>query len=130
MIVSNPPFYEKELKGDDKFKNMAHHNEGLLLNQLIHIIRQNLKIGGTFYLLLPYKRNEEIMKLIKDNEFALKKLCFIKQTESHNYFRVILKAIHSHETTETVIEEIAIKDDNGNYTKRFTRLLEDYYLHL
>jgi len=31
---------------------------------------------------------------------------------------------------ETVIDEIAIKDENENYTIAFTALLKDYYLHL
>jgi len=32
IIISNPPFYEKELMSDDAKKNIASHNEGLLLN--------------------------------------------------------------------------------------------------
>ncbi|MBI3139009.1 MAG: methyltransferase, partial [Sphingobacteriales bacterium] len=53
-IISNPPFYEKELKGDNTRKNIAHHNEGLLLPDLLKRCGELLKEEGTFYLLLPY----------------------------------------------------------------------------
>ncbi len=35
VIVSNPPFYENELKSGNTKKNKAHHDEGLLLDDLL-----------------------------------------------------------------------------------------------
>ena len=43
VIISNPPFYENELKGNDEKKNIAHHNDGLLLPELLKIIKRILK---------------------------------------------------------------------------------------
>jgi tRNA1Val (adenine37-N6)-methyltransferase len=40
LIVSNPPFYENELKSPDEKKNMAHHG-GLSLDKLIQAIFEN-----------------------------------------------------------------------------------------
>ncbi|MEP6701109.1 MAG: methyltransferase, partial [Bacteroidota bacterium] len=74
MIISNPPFYEKELKGDNSKKNIAHHNEGLLLPELIELIKKNLNPGGSFYLLLPYKRNEEVRKILKKEELGIQQI--------------------------------------------------------
>jgi hypothetical protein len=34
------------------------------------------------------------------------------------------------ETTETTIDEMAITDENGQYTATFKTMLSDYYLHL
>ena len=90
-IVCNPPFYENEWKGNDAKKNIAHHNEGLLLSQLLTVIKKNLKPGGNFYLLLPYKRNEEIKKLFSENGVAIQQLTLVRQSVNHNYFRIILK---------------------------------------
>jgi len=131
IIISNPPFYEKELKGEDIKKNIAHHNDGLLLPQLLDVIKKNLNPDGTFFLLLPYKRNEEIRKLLTENELFVHKLVFVKHSVNHDYFRIMLAGkLKSEEQTETIIHETSIKDDAGRYTEDFVHLLKDYYLHL
>jgi tRNA1Val (adenine37-N6)-methyltransferase len=131
VIISNPPFYENELKAPDAKKNMAHHSEGLLLPELLSIIKQQLKPAGSFYLLLPYKREEEIRNLFLAQDFAISQMALIRQSVDHSYFRIMLQGkLASDEPVGTMIEEIAIKDDKGNYTPAFTNLLKDYYLHL
>lgn len=131
IIISNPPFYENELKADNKKKNIAHHNEGLLLHELLEIIKKNLQPDGTFYLLLPYKRNEELQKLIKQHELAIQQLVFIRQSFNHEYFRIMLQGkLKTDEVAETTIDEIAITGETQQYTSAFKELLKDYYLHL
>lgn len=131
VIISNPPFYEKELKGENSKKNIAHHNEGMLLPELLAIIKKNLKPDGSFYLLLPYKRNEEIRKLFTENNLPVEQLIFVRQTVNHDYFRIMLFGkLKTDKQTETKIDEISIKDDHDQYTPAFAALLEDYYLHL
>lgn len=130
-IVCNPPFYENELKANDAKKNIAHHNEGLSLLQLLTVIKKNLKPGGIFYLLLPYKRIEEIKKMFSENGLAIQQLTFVRQSVNHNYFRIMLKGkLNQEKLIETMIDEIAIKNDTNKYTLAFAALLKDYYLHL
>ncbi len=130
-IISNPPFYEKELKGDDAKKNVAHHNDGLHLPELLDVIKKNLKPDGIFYLLLPYKRSEEIKKLFTENDLFILQLVFVRQSVNHDYFRIMLAGkVKSDELSETIIDEISIKEDTGQYTTTFVSLLKDYYLHL
>lgn len=131
LIISNPPFYKNELKGDNTKKNIAHHDEGLLLPELLTFIKNNLSPEGTFYLLLPYKRNEEIKNLLLEHEFDIVHMTFVRQSPNHNFFRIMLSGkLKENKIPETVIDEIAIKDENENYTVAFTALLKDYYLHL
>ena len=131
FIISNPPFYEKDLRGDEPKKNLAHHNEGLALPELMNIIKKNLNPNGCFYLLLPYKRNEEIKKLLIEKELFVQQLTFIRQTVNHDYFRIILSGkLKTATQTETRIDEISIKDGHDQYTPAFVSLLKDFYLHL
>lgn len=131
FIISNPPFYEKELKSDDAKKNLAHHNKGLLLPELLNAVKKNLKPGGRFSLLLPYKRNEEIKRMMSDSNLFIQQLTFVRQSATHDYFRIILSGkLTDNEPAETIIDEISIKDKNNQYTPEFTALLKDYYLHL
>lgn len=130
-IFSNPPFYENELKAEDEKRNIAHHDGGLSFNELFEIIKQRLTPEGHFYLLLPYKRNEEIRNLFLEHQLELSQLIFVKQSVNHGYFRIMLCGrLPSEKKGETAIEEMAIKDNNDNYTPAFVSLLKDYYLYL
>lgn len=131
IIISNPPFYEKELKGNDTRKNIAHHNEGLLLPELFDIIKKILHPSGRFYLLQPYKRKEEIKGMLLKKGMSAQQLVFVRQSVEHDYFRIIIEGkLTTDETVETSITEIAIKNKEGQYTEQFVNLLKNYYLHL
>ncbi|GAB3416009.1 methyltransferase [Niabella aquatica] len=124
-IISNPPFYESDLKSSVKGKNIAHHDDGLKLNELIPLIEKLLQPGGAFYLLLPARRQEEIQDIITGGRLFINKVVFVKQTENHTPFRIMLKGSFS--KTGIASREIVIKKGNI-YTDEFNRLLQPYYL--
>ena len=131
LIISNPPFYEAEIEAENEKKNLAHHSGGLLLDELLLIIKNNLAQDGLFFLLLPYKRNLEIRTALAKHEFDIIQITFVRQSVKHDYFRLML--LGKNKTTrpvETVLNEISICDEHQQYTKEFTDLLKDYYLHL
>ena len=130
-IISNPPFYEKEIRSNNEKKNVAHHHSGLLFEELLNIIKAGLSSTGTFYLLLPFKRHEEIKKVLLKQHLWVAKVVFVKQSTKHNYFRMMMAGkLKNEDCGETMIEEISIWDDHQQYTKKFKDLLKDYYLHL
>ena len=130
LIISNPPFYEKELRSDTDKKNIAHHSENLTLKELLNIIKNNLNPDGNFFLLLPYKRNDEIKKLFRDHELPISKMMLVRQSVNHDYFRIFIKGNLNGEEKETEFDELSIWDDKKQYTNEFVMLLKDYYLHL
>ncbi len=131
IIISNPPFYEKELKADNSKKNMARHDESLLLPELLVLIKKQLEPDGHFFLLLPYKRHEEIRELLLLYEITVRELQLVRPSAGHGYFRMmILGQIKMAPVTEINIGEIAVRDEHNAYTPAFTHLLKDFYLHL
>jgi tRNA1Val (adenine37-N6)-methyltransferase len=130
LIISNPPFYENEIRSATDSKNVAHHSENLTLKELLVIIKDCLTKTGSFFLLLPYKRNEEIKKLIKDHELNISKILFVRQSTKHDYFRIFIKGNLNAEEKETEFDELSICDEKQQYTNEFVGLLKDYYLHL
>jgi tRNA1Val (adenine37-N6)-methyltransferase len=127
LIISNPPFYENELSSAEKNKNIAKHDEGLTLKDLITIIKNNLSVTGYFAILLPYHRLKYFEGLAKENNFFLQEKLLIRQTSMHNFFRGIL--FFSNTKTEQQTTQLTIKIDD-EYTKEFIELLKDYYLTL
>lgn len=135
IIISNPPFYENELKSNDSGKNLAHHGEGLQLREVPEILKKLLKKNGRFYLLLPFKRNEELKNLFLAHRLVIEEMTFVRQSVKHNFFRIMVSGSLQEKgnkkgTSETSLEELVIKDQKDDYTPDFTRLLKDYYLYL
>ena len=126
-IISNPPFYENDLQSGDAKRNLALHSAELKLEELIDIADALLNDDGSFFILLPYHRTEDLQQLIK-GRFFVKEKTFIKQTAKHNYFRSMLW-LTKHSANEHQ-SEIIIMNEDGKYTNAFIILLKDYYLYL
>ena len=130
-IISNPPFYENELTGNNTKKNIAHHDSGLLLQDLISIISEKLTAeNGHFFLLLPEKRLDETLVMIRKQQLAIRKICKVRQSVDHGFFRALVHGTNKNHNEEPVTEELAIRNHNNQYTEAFEALLKDYYLYL
>ena len=128
FIISNPPFFENDLKSPDQNKNEAKHPTSLSLKAFLQSIKNNLAVDGNFALLLPYHRIQYFKDLAQENNFYLSEELLIKQTPNHPYFRGIL--LFDTKPVSTTSNELIIKDKDGNYTQLFQSLLKDYYLAL
>lgn len=132
VILSNPPFYEAEIPSAHPARRIAHHQGGLLLSEVFSIIKSNLKPDGVFFVMLPYKRKNELESLIRQAELTLRKTCFVRQTGNHDFFRIFLAGCHLNRNIPIVneFEEITILENDQQYTDEFKTLLKDYYLYL
>ena len=126
FIITNPPFYESQLKSPAEKKNKARHDESLTLEGLITAIRAHLKTTGFFGILLPFQRSEYFEKLASDQGFCLEEKLILRQTPGHDPFRSIC-LFSFQKPEELLIGELIIKNENGNYNPKFIDLLADYY---
>jgi tRNA1Val (adenine37-N6)-methyltransferase len=126
-IITNPPFFEHDLKSTDAKRNMALHNTTLSLDILLATIQRLLASTGKFAILLPYNRLSYFIKLATQFGFVLHEQVFVKQTPKHPYFRAML--LFGYTKKITVEKELIIKEGTA-YTAAFKMLLTNYYLHL
>ena len=127
-IISNPPFFEDDLKSVDEGKNIAKHDNALTLTQLLAVINEHLATDGFFAVLLPFHRVDDFEKESSAHGYHLLQKVLIKHTVTHPYFRGIL--IFSKKNVATKTMELIIKDESGVYTPSFVELLQEYYLNL
>ncbi len=126
-IISNPPFFEHDLKSSNNQKNMALHSTELNFDELAATVKKMLKPNGYFAILLPFARAAAFEAKVKD--LYLVKKILVKQTPTHNYFRSIL--FFSTQVIETITtQEIVIKEASNQYSDSFKNLLAPYYLYL
>lgn len=131
LIFSNPPFYENDLDSPDEKINLARHNAELSLAKLFLQIRKLLKEQGEAWLLLPYRRQNEISQLLSENDLFTRKIILVRNSAKHDYFRIIVNIKkEKHALDETDIDEFTIYDSNESYTAAFEELLQLYYLRL
>lgn len=127
LIISNPPFFENDLKSSNNKRNLALHSSELTLEELLQAITLNLKNDGHFAVLLPYHRTEYFETIAKQKYFLQEKV-LVKQTPGHDYFRSML--LFSPFPTQTNQYEIIIREKEKQYSNEFTELLKEYYLYL
>jgi tRNA1Val (adenine37-N6)-methyltransferase len=127
LVISNPPFFEDDLKSADNHRNLALHSEELTLKQLIGKAIELMSPGAVFAVLLPFHRKSLCKELASKAGLFVTQETDVKQTEKHSYFRSML----CFALTESIPEKstVTIKQD-GQYSTRFTYLLKDYYLYL
>jgi len=128
LIISNPPFYENDLKSTNQTKNQAKHHDTLTLKELIQSIKTNLADNGNFAVLLPFHRIDLFKNLAAENNFFLINELLVKQSPHHSYFRGIL--LFAKEKKTLTSKELIIKKNEGDYTEEFKYLLKDYYTKL
>ena len=127
-VVSNPPFYEDDLKGPSEAKNIAHHSEDLKLSELVRIIKRSLDENGTFFLLLPFKRKDEILLMMEETGLFLHELVQVSHSPRHPASRIMIKGGNNKKASEE--SNIYIKNEEGEYSAEFVSLLKEYYLYL
>lgn len=127
-IISNPPFFEGDLKSSHRNKNAAKHDTALTLQQLLQAVVMHLQEDGFFAVLLPSQRISYCIDEAAKLNFYLSKKILVKQTAKHVYFRGML--FFEKQQGAYSSEDIIIKNTNGDYTDAFTLLLQDYYLYL
>jgi tRNA1Val (adenine37-N6)-methyltransferase len=128
IIISNPPFFENQLKSDNDHRNAAMHATTLSFVDLIRKISQLLSPNGNAYLLLPYYAVPDFEKLLEQQNLFVTEQLNVKHNPAKPFFRAMIEI--GFEKKQKVENEISINNADGAYSNEFIFLLKDYYLKL
>jgi tRNA1Val (adenine37-N6)-methyltransferase len=134
IVISNPPFYEGDLKSPDANKNKAAHSTELPWSILVENVANLLSGAGSFFVLVPTLRAYTMQKLAEAHELDLVEEVLIYNDANALPFRSFLHFQKNSKTLDKDISvlrnKIVIKNTDNTYSTAFTELLKDYYLHL
>ena len=134
IIITNPPFYEGDLKSPDSNKNKAAHSTELSWTSLVENSSSLLKEEGNFFVLVPTLRAYTMQKLAEVSLLYLMEEVLVYNDAKHLPFRSFLhfqKRKQGLDKSNSVLRnKIVIKNTDNSYSPAFTELLKDYYLHL
>ncbi len=126
-IISNPPFFENDLKSPSSSKNMARHTEHLTLENLTVIVSNLLSDDGEFWVLLPPSRMKVLEKLFDGSNLTMEKVIHVYPKEGKAISRQIA-CFRSRKGGQLAERNVIVHSDKNSYTNYFNELMQDYYL--
>jgi tRNA1Val (adenine37-N6)-methyltransferase len=129
LIISNPPFFENDLKSADENRNLARHNDHLSYRDFLMASRYFISENGKLCLILPVNEGKLFIDEAKSSGFYLQKKIEIKPKPEKEANRLIL-SFGNQVLDKIQKESITIRNSNNSYTDAYKTLTEDFYVSL
>jgi tRNA1Val (adenine37-N6)-methyltransferase len=132
VIISNPPFYERDLLANTPAKNQAFHDSSLTLSTLLIASLKLLKPQGYIFLILPMTRKEDLVKYCLSMGISITTCCEVKPSPHKRISRILVECRKEKEVhpMKNLTTSLVIQGNNNGYSPEAFALLKDYYLHL
>ena len=126
FIITNPPYFENDLKNEDSNKTTARHTDSLSFQELITFAEINLSLKGNFNLILPLTESKIFREIAKQTSLFLIKIAFVKPNNNKTINRVMMT--FSKTKKELDEETFCVYQSQGVYSQRHHELTKDFYL--
>ncbi|WP_159466807.1 tRNA1(Val) (adenine(37)-N6)-methyltransferase [Dyadobacter sp. 3J3] len=129
-IITNPPFFQSDLKSPDAKINLAHHADSLSFDDLLISVERLLLPNGSWNVLLPVDEGLIFQDLAKKSGWNLALELTLYHQKGKKAFRKLTR-FNKDEMADNrpVTSELFIYEEDGKtYHSEFKKLLKDYYL--
>ena len=126
LIVSNPPFYTDCFESDNDSRNKARFTTSLPFKELILGVSKLLSENGIFSVVIPFKEEKNFIELAMHFNLYITKRCRVKGTSNSDIKRSLLE--FKKNQSEIIEESLTIEITRHQYTKKYTKLVKDFYL--
>lgn len=127
-IVSNPPFFQQDLKCPDVRRNMARHTDTLTFDALLRGVAACLAAGGLFSVIIPTSVQRQFVDTALIYGLFVQCATTVYTKLSKQPKRAVL--ILTDHKVDTTQRSLVIHEERGNYSDDFKELMDAYYLHL
>ncbi len=131
-IISNPPFFQSDLRSPDQKTNAAHHAETLDFAALSSAVQRLLSPGGRFSILLPVAESCLYEKQQGSGWQVVAELLLTHRPGMRPFRRMMTFARAGEakgSRRDRLTEELCIYEENGkNYDSGFKEYLKAFYL--
>lgn len=126
LIVSNPPYFEPAVACRDEKRDQARYTATLTHDVLLESAKFCLTSHGLFCLVLPYEVGEKMQKMAENSGWFTAFRVNVSDKPTTAYHRMLL-GIQLQET-QTQVTSLALKDEKGEYTDEFRKLIQPFYV--
>ena len=130
LIISNPPFFQSDLRSPAEKINQAHHADTLDFAALLSSIQSLLAPEGRFAVLLPVDEGSQFRKMAEEQNWRLDHELTLFHQPNKKAFRVLMEFRNAAAAArDTVSETLNIYQEDGiTHDPKFRELLKDFYL--
>ncbi len=127
LIVSNPPFFNQDLKPENVSRLKSKHSDGQLsFQELIDSVCKLLKDDGRFVVILPKREGDEFDELASSYLHCTRRI-FIQPTERKPIHRLILE-YQKKNGVPCQEHRLIIRTSDNSYSEDYVRLMEPYLI--
>ena len=128
VIISNPPYFDENTSSPEIQRRLARHTQALTLSNLIRQAKKMLKPQGNIQLILPADKQEELTKILQQEQLYLNEICYVKGHPTAKIKRIMIKFSKNYSLlTEN---HLTIEYARHQYTEDYIRLTRDFYLKM
>lgn len=129
-IITNPPFFQSDLKSPDAKINLAHHADSLSFEDLLIAVKRLLLPNGIWNVLLPVDEGIVFQGLAEKCDWIILRDLTLYHQNGKKPFRKLMSFQYGEiSDNRSVSSELFIyKEDGKTYHSEFKKLLKDYYL--
>lgn len=121
LITCNPPFFkisEDKITSQDTLEKYAKHEYLLTLEQMIASAKYLLKDGGFLCFIHRVERLQEMMVLLNQHRFSIKRIRYVYPKQNGNALMVLFEAKKSGKLGNMILEPpLYVHESDGSYTK-------------
>ncbi len=119
LITCNPPYFkytESSNLNDNLVKSIARHEILITIEDIIKISRKLLKNGGSFTFVHRASRLSEILMILKNNNFEVKRLRILYPKVGMDANLVLIDARKNAKSDMKVLYPLICHNEDGSYT--------------
>ena len=128
LIISNPPFYTEDFKGNDEVRNQAKFADALPFQDLIESVSRLLDENGQFAVIIPFSEEEKFLKIAKKVNLYPNRINRVRGTKGTPIKRSLIQL--SFAKIEVEENELIIEISRHEYTPEYIELVRDFYLKM
>jgi len=131
LIISNPPFFQKDANTSPsgKSRTQARHTDSLSFEELLEHACRLMTPNGQLNVVLPYQEGLHLKSLAQNAGLHCNRMAEVKSV-AHKPVRRFLLCFEKAEK-EPVIEQLTIQHrERKNYTDEYIALTKDFYLKM
>ena len=127
LIVSNPPFFESELKSPVAERAGARHVASMGYRTLIGRASELLKPNGSLSMILPADTESDVIFEAELHRMRVSRLCRVQTVEGRAASRIMIQ-LERHECKPR-FETLSIRRVDGSWTREYMDLTGEFYLN-
>jgi tRNA1Val (adenine37-N6)-methyltransferase len=127
FIVSNPPFFDNDLKPTDKKRGVARHSYSMNLQILIEESSRLLSENGKLSIVIPKDKSDKAIQIAGACGLGTVRSLSFRGHPKGPFKRILLEWAKGYEGNET-ISNLSIREDDKTFSTEYIALTRDFYL--